>query len=246
MLRGLAVAAALAVSLLIAAPSRGGDRVRFGPVRAEGCGDGYSYAGVSGGKVAGIEATVSALASPVVASGHVAAWVGVDGFSGDERVWIQAGLNESDPAKGSVLYWELQAPGAKGYKYGEVAAHVPPGAKHHLSVRELPDAPGSWEALIDKERVAGPVRLPGSHGAMNGTATAENWDGCNVYRYRFEAVRVLHAARGAWTRLTVAQVFHDALDVLLERTPDGFVAASARKPVKPAARSMTAALDGAK
>src|ERR687897_1201021 len=78
------------------------------------CADGYTYAGrLSSTRAHGVRATLTALAQPQVADGHVAAWVGVGGVGegpNGSDAWIQIGLS-AFPGSESRLYYEVTRPG---------------------------------------------------------------------------------------------------------------------------------------
>src|SRR4051812_9020353 len=102
MARRLSVATAtVAAACALAAPTGG--------AAVGACGaSGYSYAGVAGWTaVRGVAATLTAEAWPDVASGHVAAWVGVGGSGYGPRgtdEWIQAGLAGFPDGRNELYY----------------------------------------------------------------------------------------------------------------------------------------------
>src|ERR671934_1247884 len=104
----------------------------------------YSYAGFAAAEPAsGVAASVSALASPQVLKGHVAAWVGVGGpgagpDGSDE--WLQAGLSSFSGGT-ARLYYELALPNAQP-RYVEGESSVSPGETHRLAVLEVRGRPG--------------------------------------------------------------------------------------------------------
>ncbi len=147
---------------------------------------GYSYRGhASSGPVNAVSATITAVAPPVVASGHAAAWVGV----GERRAhrWLQAGLAAF---RGTTLrlYYELSLPGTPR-RYVELDRTIRPGEPHHVAVAQ--SAPGFWRVEIDGVAATRPIYLPNTSG-WRGVATAESWSAggraCNSYGYRFEGV----------------------------------------------------------
>jgi hypothetical protein len=167
------------------------------PAAGATCGwPGYSYAGVLGERPAStIAATVTALRSAHVQSGHVAAWIGVGGSgvgSGGQAAWLQTGL-VARPGELQTLYVEWKRPGVPR-RYAVVSAAVPVGARHTLVVRELAGRRSVWRAYVDGRPVSPPVLLPRSHGRLPGIATAESWDGgrpaCNEFAFRYEDVRM--------------------------------------------------------
>ena len=106
---------------------------------AEVCGNpGYSYAGYQHrGRAHGVRATLSAMARPYVASGHVAAWIGVGGpgagpNGADE--WIQVGLSAFSDGS-SQLYYEVTRPGVPP-TYHQIDAVVRPGERKRVVVLE--------------------------------------------------------------------------------------------------------------
>ncbi len=204
-----------------------------GPAAAA-CGlSGYSYAGVEASRPAsGVSARLTALAAPVVQSGHVAAWVGVGGAGaapdGSDE-WLQAGLSAS-PFGASELYYEVAQPGSDP-QYVTIAADVPAGATHAVSVLEVKGHPGTWRVWVDGSPVTGPIALPGSHGAWNPIATAESWDGgtpsCNGFSYRFDDVRLAAQPGGSWQALRSGTWLQDPGYRVTRQTPASFLAALA-------------------
>lgn len=177
------------------------------------CG-GYSYAGVQDARAAsGIRATLVQVATPHVAGGHVAAWVGVGGpgqGAGGRDEWIQIGLNALSDGM-SRLYFEIDRPGP-GPTYRELASDVAVGARYQVSVLELPERPGWWQVRLNGAPVSEPVELPGSS-RWRPMAVAESWIGirqqCNGFAYRFENVAVSLRPRGGWSALVPGYRFHD-------------------------------------
>src|SRR3954452_11340800 len=118
---------------LLVAPARA-------EARAATCGAGsYAYAGVMGtASVAGVAATITSLEAPVVASGHVAGWVGVGGAGigpNGADDWLQVGLN-SVPGSGNKLYYEVAQPGSP-VAYHQLDSTVPAGRQLRLAVLEM-------------------------------------------------------------------------------------------------------------
>lgn len=187
------------------------------PARAQAsCGQaGYSYAGLQSlSSGYGVGAELTALATPVVEHGHVAAWVGVGGPGegpGGSDEWIQAGLN-SVPGSGNKLYYEIAEPGAP-IRYGEIDANVPTGARRSVAVLETASRHDYWRVWVDGRPVTDPIYLPSSHGTLTPMATAESWDGgspsCNRYSYRFGNVVLAGRAGGSWSLLRTAYVMQD-------------------------------------
>lgn len=191
-----ALCAALAAACAVAAPSRA----------ADSCGwSGYSYAGMSATAPAhGIAARLTAVSAPSVENGHVAAWVGVGGSGagpGGSDEWLQVGLS-AFPGSGSKLYYEAAVPGQKP-RYVMLNAQIPLGAGHRVAVLELAHRPSWWRVWVDGSSMTRPIHLPGSHGSLAPTATAESWDGgvpsCNGFGYRFDRVQLARHAGGGWT-----------------------------------------------
>jgi hypothetical protein len=198
------------------------------------CGrSGYSYAGFQAvGAARGVRAQVVALARPVVANGHVGAWVGVGGpgqGAGGKDAWIQVGLSAFHETE-SRLYFETNRPGV-GPRYTEVISRVAPGSRHRMGVVEMRWRPGWWRAWVDGRPVSEPIYLPGSHGRWRPIATAETWDGgrrvCNLFLYRFDRLAVVTPRSAAWRRFTSGHRFQDPGYRVLS-SPTGFVARAVR------------------
>ena len=177
-----AAMATLAVALLAAVPI--GAFVRPSGGATECAASGYSYEGhASAGSVGRVAATIAAVATPRVASGHVAAWVGV----GDTRShhWLQAGVAAF---RGTTLrlYYELALPGMKR-RYVELDRDVALRDPHRIAVTET--APGWWRVEVDGSAVTAPIFVGES---WRGVATAESWTAahapCNRYGFRFDRV----------------------------------------------------------
>jgi hypothetical protein len=205
---------------------------------AEVCGNpGYSYAGFQHrGAAHGVRATLSAIARPYVASGHVAAWVGVGGpgagpNGADE--WIQVGLSAFSDGS-SQLYYEITRPGAPP-TYHQVDADVRPGERKRVVVLEMSRRPNHWRVWVNGKPVSLPVYLPGSSGRWRPIATAETWDGgrrvCNGFAYRFERVRVAGWRGGSWRRFRGAYRFQDPGYRVQPRARAGFRALAMAAPV---------------
>ena len=99
----------------------------------------YAYAGWESRTSAfGAAAIVTSLEAPTVASGHVAAWVGVGGVGqgpdGSDE-WIQAGVSSfASPGTGSI-YYEVARPG-QPLEYGAVQGDPLVGTRHRVAVLE--------------------------------------------------------------------------------------------------------------
>jgi hypothetical protein len=194
------------------------------------CGDGYTYAGrLSATRAHGVRATLTALAPPEVAAGHVAAWVGVGGVgegpNGSDS-WIQIGLS-AFPGSESRLYYEVTRPGVPP-TYHEVDPSVRIGERFRVAVLEMGKRPNHWRVWVNGEPVSAPVHLPGSSGRWRPIATAESWAGtgsaCNSFSYRFERVRVSAAAGGSWRSFVEGHRFLDTGYRLVDRGSSTFVA----------------------
>jgi hypothetical protein len=168
----------------------------------------YLYGGVqSFGHVTGIAATLTPLTQPQVASGHVAAWVGVGGPGGGTGGiddWLQAVVNGFEDGRMTV-YIELRR-GAY-YYYRRVFTPLRLGLAHRFALRQT--TPGRWRGLRDRQTVGrhrlDPQRWPGQE-------TTESWKvrggSCNRFRYRLTTIRVLHDER--WRALASLLRFSDA------------------------------------
>ena len=209
------------------------------PALAEApCGQpGYSYAGLQSLTPAyGVGAALTALGTPLVENGHVAAWVGVGGPGEGPRgsdEWLQAGLN-SVPGSGNKLYYEVARPGVP-IRYAEIDANVPTGAQRKVAVLEMAHHPDHWRVWIDGLPVTAPIYLPASHRTLTPMATAESWDGgspsCNLYSYRFGKVVLAERAGGAWSLLRRAYLMQDP-GYRVVRRESAFLA-SALRPLPP-------------
>jgi hypothetical protein len=202
-----------------------------GAPAANACGtSGYSYAGVtSHARVHGVGAAITALASPSVQNGHVAGWVGVGGPGlgpHGSSEWIQIGYSGFPGLMVGSLYYEVALPGRQP-TYHEVLSAVPAGSTHRLAVLEVARHPNWWRVWVDGRAAGKPVRLPGSHGAWRGVATAESWGGgmraCNKYAYRFHRVVVARHAGGAWHLMNAAYRMHQGDNHLVGRSSNNFV-----------------------
>jgi len=220
-----ALAGALAAAWLAAAP------VPAATASAPCAAPGYSYAGVTGKRgLFGVAGVLTALETPVVESGHVAAWVGVGGLyegPGGTGEWLQVGLN-SLPGTGNRLYYEYAAPGVAP-AYVEVDGDVAAGRAVSVAVLEAAGRPDTWRVWEDGRPVSGPIVLPDSHEHLTAVATAENWDGgtktpgCNSFSYRFDRLRVATAAGGVWRRLAAQSTLRDPGRRVTQSSSSGFV-----------------------
>ena len=214
------LAAAIAVTMS-AAPATG---------QSPSCADGYTYAGrLSATRAHGVRATLTALARPQVADGHVAAWVGVGGVGegpNGSDAWIQIGLS-AFPGSESRLYYEVTRPGVPP-TYHEVDPSVRIGERFRVAVLEMGKRPNHWRVWVNGVAVSAPVHLPRSSGRWRPIATAESWAGtgsaCNSFSYRFERVRVSAAAGGSWRSFVEGHRFLDTGYRLVDRGSSTFVA----------------------
>jgi hypothetical protein len=177
-------------------------------------GNGYTYAGHQAAhRGHGVRATITPVRLPLVAAGHVAAWVGVGGPGqgpNGEDSWIQAGIARVAGAP-PFVYAEVTRGGRPDLRLFEGAVTV--GASHSVAVLELGRRPGWWRVWLDGEAVTEPIRLRGSSGRWAPIATAEAWNGgqasCNAFAFRFERVSVAFGRGGSWRPLVPG---HDFLD----------------------------------
>jgi hypothetical protein len=199
--------------------------------RTRSCPAGYRYAGVYTTKpVAGVAASLTMLAKPSVAAGHVAGWVGVGGAGlgpGGTDEWLQVGFASFDRPDGR-LYYELALPHQQP-KFVELASGIQPGQEIRVAVLELPFHPNQW-VVVTPQGIAGPFELPRSHRRWSPTATGESWARsgapvCNSYDYRFHDVQL--DANGDWQALAHASVLQDSGWVVQRESPSTFVARSA-------------------
>jgi hypothetical protein len=215
---------------------------------AHACGSsGYSYAGISSrDRVSGVSTALTALAAPAVQNGHVAGWVGVGGPGlgpHGSSEWIQVGYSGFPGLRVGSLYYEVALPG-RSPRYYEVASNIHQGSRHRVAVLEIGHRHGWWRVWVDGRAVSRPYRLPGSHGAWRGIATAENWGGgtraCNLYSYRFERISVARHAGGTWNRLNAVYRIQGGGNRLLLASSSSFVARTSTLP-RPEQRTRTAA-----
>jgi hypothetical protein len=196
------------------------------------CWEGYSYNGVqSPTRGYGISATLTLANASVVGNGHVAAWVGVGGLgmgpNGTDE-WVQAGIAH-DAGRLDVLYYEYKRPGDADATYVRLKV-VTAGEKHSIVVSERLARKNYWTVIVDGVPVHPDVFLPGSHGAFQPVATAENWDGgiagsCNAYSYGFSNLKVRSQSGGAWKPFDLSRVLRDPAYRMTLR-PSGFSATS--------------------
>lgn len=200
--------------------------------QASSCADGYTYAGrLSATRAHGVRATLTALAKPQVAAGHVAAWVGVGGVGegpNGTNAWIQIGLS-AFPGSESRLYYEVARPGAAP-TYFELDSQIRTGERFRVAVLEMAGRPHHWRVWVNGKPVSAPVELSGSSGKWRPIATAESWAGtgsaCNRFSYRFEGVRVAAANGGSWRSFVGGHTFLDSGYRLVDRGSTTFVATS--------------------
>jgi hypothetical protein len=217
----LPVAAAVVAITAAATPATG---------QSPSCTDGYTYAGrLSATRAHGVRATLAALSRPQVATGHVAAWVGVGGVGegpNGSDAWIQIGLS-AFPGSESRLYYEVTRPGAPP-TYHEIDATVRIGERLDVAVLEMGRRANHWRVWVNGEAVSEPVHLPASSGRWRPIATAESWAGnagaCNSFSFRFEGVRVSAAAGGNWRSFVEGHRFLDTGYRLVDRGSSTFVA----------------------
>jgi len=192
---------------------------------------GYAYAGHQAvGVSKGIRATITALRTPAVSSGHVAGWIGVGGPGQGphgETMWLQTGV-AAVPGTPTMIYVEITRPGRDPI-FLPVRERVELGERHRLAVLEMNRRPGVWRVWLDGQPVTGPVVLPGSHERWKPIATAESWNGnvatCNGFRFRFERVGVATALGGSWRTFAPGFTFLDRGFAVRQLRP---VAGSAR------------------
>ena len=219
------VAASAACVSALAAPA-------LAPARpAAACGSsGYAYAGMTASRRAyGIGATLASVTSPQVASGHVAAWVGVGGVGMGPRgtnEWLQVGFSSFPGSRSLSLYYEVARPNAAPHYY-ELESGLAPGIARKVAVLELRDRPNWWRVVVDGKAVSDPINLPASHGAWSPTATTESWGAgtfvCNRFWFRFASVSVA-SAPGRWSGLGATYPFSDHGYRVVRKTASSFLA----------------------
>ena len=232
--RVIVIAAAALAALGVSAPVPASSKSTCGS-------SGYTYAGVfASNRASGVGATLTALSAPEVLDGHVGAWVGLGGQgqgpNGSDE-WIQVGLSAFPGTGASSLYYEVARPGAAPV-YHEVETGIMPGMVRRVLVSEVNGRPGVWRVWVNGKPVTEPIFLPGSHRAWVPVATAESWGGgsaavCNGYRYRFDRVRVVHAAGAGWRKLASGTSFHDPGYRVLVRGAGSFLADRAEGSTQP-------------
>ena len=189
---------------------------------------GYTYAGLAQNDAAhGVTATVTAVSAPLVAGGHVAAWVGVGGRGlapGGTNAWLQAGL-ASYRGGGSRLYYELMLP--EGRRYVELARAVRPGTRFTVSVLEV--APGTWHVVVNGRDVSPTFALPISSSGLPAIVTAESWatttQACNEYAFGFAGAQFI-GADGMWHPFSKPQIIVSSSTQITRRSDTGFLATS--------------------
>jgi hypothetical protein len=205
---------------------------------AHACGtSGYSYAGVSSqNRVSGVGTTLTSMVAPAVQNGHVAGWVGVGGPGlgpHGSNEWIQVGYSGFPGLRVGSLYYEVALPGSSP-RYVEVSSNIRQGSKHRVAVLEVGNKHGWWRVWVDGRAVSRAYRLPGSHGAWRGIATAESWGGgmraCNLYSYRFDRINVARAAGGSWKRLSSVYRIQGGDNRLLLSSSSSFTARTSTLP----------------
>ena len=188
---------------------------------ATGCGSGangssgYAYAGHQATTTAhGVRATITPLALPTVAAGHVAAWIGVGGPNGGPNgadEWLQAGVGAL--AGGSPFVYVEYARGGAGRTFLDLRDDVKAGESHKLAVLEVKGRPNIWRVWVDGAPATRPIYLAGSSGRWKPTATAEAWNGgrtvCNTFAFRFDHIDVAAAPGGSWATFKPGYRFLD-------------------------------------
>ena len=224
----LVVACAALLAPLAASASKPAAHARA----TSSCWAGYSYAGVqSPSRAYGVSGSLTLGARSVVSGGHVAAWLGVGGAGagpGGSDEWVQAGIAH-DAGGLDVLYYEFKRPGDAHATYVKLQS-VAPGESHSVVIWERAAQREVWRVMIDGALVADSISLPGSHGAFQPVATAENWDGgvagtCNAYNFGFSTLAVRSQYKGAWDAFDLSRVLRDPAYQLALRA-SGFTASS--------------------
>lgn len=176
---------------------------------------GYAYAGHQSTTTAhGVRATITAMALPTVAAGHVGAWIGVGGAKagpGGADEWLQAGIGAL-AAGTPFVYAELQRPGG-ARTFFTLHENVKAGESHQLAVLEVKGRPDVWRVWLDGAPAGDPVYLAGSSGRWKPMVTAESWNGgesvCNRFSFRFQHVSVAAAPGGSWAAFVPGYRFLD-------------------------------------
>jgi hypothetical protein len=204
-------------------------------VATTSCARAYSYAGFdSAWSADGVGATITALSDPVVAAGHVAAWVGVGGVGAGPRgtnEWLQVGVAgfEAAVGAGNELYYEVALPNQAPvyHRLGRVATMAPV----RVSVLETAQRRGWWRVWVNGRPATAPIHLAASHGTWQPQVTTESWNGgtgaCNRFSYRFAGVAIARGAGGSWRGLTRGSRYVDPGYGVQGRSPSRFLAASA-------------------
>jgi hypothetical protein len=230
MARILSILALLSVVVFAVSPAEGGQSKKAACGAQE-----FAYAGLQADDTAhGVRATIAPLATPNVADGHVAGWIGVGGVDAGphgKAEWLQTGLASFAPSNEMFIYYEVTVAG-RSPAYHEVKADVQPGEKHDLAILEVRGHDSWWRVWVDGKPVTRAIHLPGSHDKWYPQALAENWNGgtgtCNTYAYRFSNVRLAETNGGSWKSLDQRSLFEDPgyQVVQTSRTPSNFVATS--------------------
>lgn len=216
--RVVAVATLVAVASLTVAPSL----ASTSEAGVRPCIHGYSYAGyASRDGVTGVAASINAVRTPSVESGHAAAWVGVGGVHegpGGANEWLQAGV-AAFPGVGLRVYVESFSRGERRFVD---LAHAVVGRRYRVRIVET--GRDVWRAMVDGRGVGSPAYLPTTGGSWRAVATAESWAAghaaCNRYAYRFDGVSVSRATH--WAGLADAE----AVGAGVRRDRSGFLATS--------------------
>jgi hypothetical protein len=176
---------------------------------------GYTYAGIESWESShGVAATLTVVEQPTVVAGHVAAWIGVGGpgaAAGGADLWLQAGLS-SRPGRAPHVYYELVRSGGPR-RYREIGAGLRAGERRRVAVVEMTRRPTWWRVFVDGRPVTAPLHLPGKT-SWEPTATAESWNPgaatCNVYAFRFDAIRLAAERGGPWRAWSHAATLRDS------------------------------------
>ncbi|HEY7397266.1 MAG TPA: hypothetical protein VH538_03110 [Gaiellaceae bacterium] len=179
---------------------------------------GYTYAGHRADAVSqGVRATITPLAAPQVAAGHVAAWVGVggpgDGPGGTDE-WLQVGI--ASLSSGTLFVYAETERNGEQPDVTTLRASVRAGESHRVAIAALGNRSDRWRVWVDGTPAGEPVLLPGSSGRWKPIATAESWSAkrtvCNSFAFRFDQVEV--RSSGSWRPFVSEQRFVDRGDVL--------------------------------
>jgi hypothetical protein len=225
----IALIAALAAALPSAAAASPAPTHRSA---ARSCWAGYSYDGVqSPTRAFGVSGQITLDQRSSVSAGHVAAWIGVGGAGlgpGGSDEWVQAGIAH-DAGGQDLLYYEFKRPGDASPTYVTLGV-AQPAVPHSFVVYERASQRDAWRVMLDGQKVSGPIVLPGSHGAFQPVATAENWDGgvagtCNRYAFDFSSLAVESQYGSGWQAFDLSRVLRDPAYALSLRA-SGFTATS--------------------